>query len=214
MKKSLFSQLLSGNSAMSPVIGIILMLLLTILLAGITVTAVYGDGLSTSLGKAPLAAIEVENIEGGVPNKVKYKENYIILLHKGGESLRAGDTKIIITGEGSAYTGVFGAGGTTRFGDVSIRYDDLTATGKNSPYASRNPDILDAVWSAGEELVLNGDDSAVGTAPSSVRVTINGMTNTSDNYGLREGGTVTIKVFDRRTDKIIAECEHFVLPAE
>ncbi|MDW7731490.1 MAG: type IV pilin N-terminal domain-containing protein [Methanolobus sp.] len=213
MEKSLRTTLISDNGAVSPVIGVILMLLLTVLLAGITVSAVYGDDISGSLGKAPMAVIEVESVEGGVPNNVQYKENYIVLLHKGGDHLHTGDAKIVITGEGSAYTGVFGSG-LTRYGDIFIIYDDLTVNGKDSPYASRNPDILDGVWSTGEELVLNGYDSAVGSDPSSVHVTINGMTNTSDNYGLKENSIITVKIFDINTDKLIAELEHTVTPAE
>ncbi|WP_406656187.1 type IV pilin N-terminal domain-containing protein [Methanolobus sp. ZRKC2] len=210
MKKILRTDAIYESSAVSSVVGAIFMLILAVLLAVISFSVVYGNGFSSSLSKAPMSVIEVKSIEGGVPNKVKFKENYIVLLHKGGESLQTGNTKIIITGEGSAYTGVFGSGGTTRFGDIFISYDDLTTNGKDSPYASRNPNLLDGTWSAGEELILNGYDSAVGSTPSSVHVTINCMTNTSDNYGLKDGSIVIVKVYDRKTNRLIAECEHYV----
>ncbi|AFV24137.1 hypothetical protein Mpsy_1931 [Methanolobus psychrophilus R15] len=202
------------NTALSPVIGIILLILLTVLLSGITISSVYGKDYSSSLKPAPMAVIEVESVVGGVPNKVQYKANYIVLVHKGGESLQAGSTKIIITGEGSSYTGVVAHGGITQYGNLFILYDDLRYNNKKSRYASNNPDIADGVWSSGETLVVNGDDSPVGSAPSSVHVTIKGMTNTSDNYGLKQNSVITIKVFDRDTNKIIAEAKHKVTPAK
>ncbi|KXS44546.1 type IV pilin N-terminal domain-containing protein [Methanolobus zinderi] len=205
-----------ADSGISPVIGVILMLLLTILLAGITVTSVYGDGFSDSLSKAPMAVIEVESVEGGVPmpNHYGYDQNYVILIHKGGDSLQTASTKITIGGEGNAYIGIVGNGNQPMDGEVLITYDDLTTDRKNPPYASHNPDILDGIWSAGEKLVLNGRDSVIGNGPTSVHVVLNGMTNTSDNYGLRENSIITIKIFDSKSDKIIAEFEHEVTPAQ
>jgi hypothetical protein len=54
----------------------------------------------------------------------------------------------------------------------------------------------------------------IGNGPTSVHVVLNGMTNTSDNYGLRENSIITIKIFDSKSDKIIAEFEHEVTPAQ
>ncbi|TGC11146.1 type IV pilin N-terminal domain-containing protein [Methanolobus halotolerans] len=211
MGKPLLSRLRADNSGISPVIGAILMLLLTILLAGITVSCVYGNGFSDSLSKAPMAVIEVESIEGGVPTEAKYKENYIVLLHKGGEPLHTGSTKLIITGEGSAFIGLVANGDQARYGEVFIIYDHLGSAGKDNKYALLNQDLSDDKWSAGEKLILNGDDSS--SSDSSITVKINGLGNTSNNYGLKQGSIVNIKVFDIKTQKIIAECEHSVVLA-
>ncbi|WP_164997764.1 type IV pilin N-terminal domain-containing protein [Methanolobus psychrotolerans] len=204
----------SRREAMSPVLGAVLMLFLTILLAGITISSVYGGGLVSSLTKAPMALIEVEYVEGGVPNDVSYDKNFLYLVHKGGDPLLADSTRVIISGEGSGYTGVAAHRGSFLYGELFISYDDLTINGKDSPYASNNPDILDGVWSAGEKLVLNGHDSPDGNVPSSVHVAVNGMTNTSDNYGLKEDRWITIKVFDKETQRIISESECLVCLAE
>ena len=194
-------------------IGAILLILLTILLAGVTVSVVYGKDYSTSLKPAPMAVIEIESMVGGVPDKVKYEDNYIVLVHKGGDPLQIGSTRIIITGEGSSYTGVVGSG-KKRYGELSVIYEDLQYKGKILPYKKRNADLSDGAWSAGEELVLNGYDGINGTAASSVRVSINGMSNTSNNYGLKENSVITVKVFDRESNKIIAESKHKVTPAK
>jgi FlaG/FlaF family flagellin (archaellin) len=201
------------NTALSPVIGIILLILLTVLLAGITVSAVYGKDYSSSMKPAPLAVIEVESVVGGVP-KIQFAENFIVLVHKGGTPLQADSTIIIVNGQGCSPTGVIGQGGSNKFGDILIVYDGLAYHGKNSQYASRNKNISDGVWSPGEIVVLNGKDSPIGNAFSSVHVTIKGMDNTSNNYGLKQNSVITVKVFDRETNKIIAEAKHKVTPAK
>ncbi|WP_143072301.1 type IV pilin [Methanolobus profundi] len=201
-----------NREAISPIIGVILMLLLTVLLAGITVSAVYGDDMVSSLKEAPMASIEVEHVDGGLPKYptyVGYKKNFLYLDHMGGDPLPADSIRLIISGDGSSYSGVFGSG-TTLYGDLIITYDDLMFEGKIPKYASRNPCLSDGVWSTGESLVLNGDDSINGTSASSVYVSINGITETSNNYGLEEDTWITVKIFDKDTQRIISESECYV----
>ncbi|MDY0385824.1 MAG: type IV pilin N-terminal domain-containing protein [Methanolobus sp.] len=204
------------TGAVSPVIGVIMLLFLTILLAGITVSSVYSGDAVLSLSQAPMALIEVEYVEGGVrnyPAYVRYEENFIYLEHIGGDPLQADSTRIIISGEGSSYEGVV-PHGTRHYGEVSIIYDSLLFEGKKSAYASRNPDISDGVWSAGEELILNGDDAINGSIFSTVSVGINDVANTANHYGLKEDSMVTIKVFDKESQCIISEFEYVVTPAD
>ncbi|WP_406660178.1 type IV pilin N-terminal domain-containing protein [Methanolobus sp. ZRKC3] len=208
MNRSVFNKAKINDSAVSPLIGVIMMLFLTLLFAGITFSVVYDDGFS-SLNKAPMAFIEVKSVEGGVPDNARYIDNYIILLHRSGEPLQADATQIIITGQGSAFTGTF-FNGEKRYGDVFVNYADISFSGKENEYALENPAISDGLWSAGERLILNGGDGF--THNTSVFVRVNGFENTSNNYGLKEGGDVTIKVFDRNTHTIIAECSHEVVP--
>ncbi len=202
------------DAAVSPVIGAILLILLTVLFAGITASSVYGKDYASSIGPAPMAVIEIESVTGGVPNKVQYEENYIVLMHKGGDPLQTELTRIIVTGEGSSHTGIVGYGGKIQYGDLSIIYDDLTHKDKKTHFASNNVDTSDGVWSSGELLIINGDDSPVDGVPSSVHVTVKGMTNTSNNYGLKHNSIITVKVFDQNTNRIIAQIKHKVTPAE
>lgn len=194
------------------------MLFLTFLLAGITVSAVYGKDHSSSLRPAPMAVIEIEGVVGGVPyiggaHGIAYGENVIVLVHKSGDPLYVDSTYLVITGEGGSTIGTFPYYIIPR-GEVFIRYEDLAYGGKLSQYAKRNKVLSDGVWSAGEKLVLNGEDSINGTAASSVVVSINGITDTYNNYGLKENSIITVKVFDRDTDKIIAQAKHKVTPAK
>jgi len=198
-------------SAVSPVMGVMLMLFLTIIFAGVTVSTVYGDGFSSSLNKAPpMAVIEIESLDGGVPNNVQYKENNMVLLHQGGEHLDADSTRIVIAGQGSAYTGFLGHGGQIRYSEILVNYGDISFVDNDSTYALNNPDLSDGFWSVGETLRLNGDDGI--RYNSSVTVKIGAFEETANNYGLKEDSTVSIKIFDKNTDSLIAECDHIVTP--
>ncbi|WP_269848709.1 hypothetical protein [Methanosarcina horonobensis] len=57
----------------------------------------------------------------------------------------------------------------------------------------------------GERLVLCGQDSAVGTVKSSVKVSVDGDDNTSDNYGFKAGTEITLKIIDSKGRNVIAE---------
>ncbi len=207
------------TAAVSPVIGAILLILLTVLLAGITVSSVYGKDYSSSLRPAPMAVIGIESVTGGVPYigypyGIEYKKNFIVLTHISGDPLNTDSTYIIITGQGASTIIGTWPHYTIPKGEVYIRYEDLEYGGKESQYASRNADLSDGIWSAGEKVVLNGEDSTGGIVASSVLVSIKGISDTYNNYGLKQNSIITVKVFDRETNRIIAQAEHKVTPAE
>jgi len=135
-----------------------------------------------------------------------------VLAHKGGDPLDVNSVYMVITGYGCSTTGSFPHFKVPR-GQLVITYEDLGYDGKLSQYEIRNKDLSDGLWSAGEKLTINGYDSIKGTAESSVHVTINGMSNTSNNYGLKENSIITIEIFDRDTKTIIARTECSVTPA-
>ena len=200
-----------NKSGTSPVIGIVLMTVLTILLAGVTVSAVYSDDMFASLKKGPIASIEAVSVVGGLPGYpgyVKYEDNSIFLRHMGGDPLSVESKRIVISGKGSAYEGVV-PHGTLHSGDILISYDYLDFDGKDPGYSSSNQVLLDGMWSAGEELMLNGQDGTSGA--STVSVTINEITDTSNNYGLKENSWITIKIFDKDTRRIVSESECLVI---
>jgi len=211
-----------NDNAVSPIIGTVLILLLTFVLAVATVAAVYNDGaverIGNSLSKTPTAMIEIEGIVGGIqsePNTIRFDQNYITLMHKSGDSLDTSSTNIILSGYGSSFVGMVGnTGNHMEYGDSVVRYTDLTPNDKNTSFLEHNTVIDDGLWSTGEKLILWGRDSSIGNGPSTVLVTVNGISNTSDNYGFKSGTTVTIKIFDKITQRIIAEGTAIVKPAE
>ncbi len=210
-----------SDNAVAPIFGAVLIVLLTFVLAVATVAAVYNDGaierINSALTKTPAAVIEVEGIVGGIqsePNTIRFDQNYITLMHKSGDSLVTSSTNIILSGDGSSYVGVVSSGGHYEYGDVMVKYTNLAYDGKVSEYSSTNPAFDDGLWSTGEKLILWGKDSIDGTDASTVLVSANGISNTSNNYGFKSGTTVTIKIFDKTTQRIIAEGTAIVKPAE
>lgn len=204
-----------SDNAVAPIFGAVLIVLLTFVLAVATVAAVYNDDaverINSALTKTPAAVIEIEEVENYGP---EYHDINIRLWHKSGDSLALDSTNIILSGYGSSYIGVVGSGGYTEYGDVTVKYTHLLYAGKVSKYESTNSVLNDGLWSTGEQLILNGDDSILGTDASTVLVSVNGISNTSNNYGFKSGTTVTIKIFDKTTQRIIAEGTAVVKPAE
>ena len=207
------------TAAVSPVIGAILLILLTVLLAGITVSSVYGKDYVFFIETCTHGSDRDRERDrrSAVYWRIawyRYEKNFIVLTHKSGDPLFTDSTYIVITGEGgSTIIGTWPHYIIPK-GEVYIRYEDLEYGGKESQYASRNADISDGIWSSGERVVLNGEDSAGGIVASSVLVSINGMSDTYNNYGLKQNSIITVKVFDRKTNRIIAQAEHKVTPAE
>ncbi len=206
------------DNAVTPILGAVLMVFLTFVLAGATVAAVYDDGaverISNSLTKTPTAVIDTEIIE-------KYGSSYrdinIKILHKGGDSLTLDSTFIILSGKGTSQIGVFGFPGFKKeSGDITVKYPNLAYDGKRQEkYIDTNTATLDdGLWSTGEQLILNGEDSSSGINASTVIVTVNGISSDYDNYGFDTGTTVTIKIFDKTTQRIIAEDTAIVKPTE
>ncbi len=205
-----FMQIRFTDQGISPVVGTLLMLAITMLLIG--VTAVSLAGVPNPLKKGLTADVELELIEGGIPNEIRYNENLITLVHNGGDPLPLENIKIVIVGQGSSYTGVVAHGGRIVNGDVQVTYLDLCSAGKETHYAKRNPCIADGYWSAGEVIVLNGDDG-LGHS-STVTVQVGTITNTSNNFGLKKGTEIIVKIIESPSNRLISSCDTKVMAAK
>lgn len=201
----------SDSEAISPVVGSILMLLISVVLVGasaLTFFNIVGEG---TISEPLMAHISLESCEGGLRYAPKgenstFENNTIVLIHQGGSPLPGDAICIQIFGTGNAYQGDVGKGGIFLKGDTEVIYQNLSPTGKNPKYESKNKEILkDNFWSAGEKLTLHGDDSAIGSIVSSVKVSVNGDGNTSDNYGFKVGSEIIIKVIDVKSRNFVAE---------
>ena len=208
-----------SDNAVAPIFGAVLMVFLTFVLAVATVAAVYNDDaverISNSLTKTPAAVIEIEGIENVVPNP-PYHNIDTILWHKSGDPLVLDSTMIVLSGEGESYIGVVAHGGWMEDGYIIVKYSNLAYDGKRQEkYIDTNSAALDDnLWSTGEQLILNGEDSSSNINGSTVQVIVNGISSDYDNYGFDTGTTVTIKIFDKTTQRIIAEGTAIVKPAE
>jgi len=170
-----------NDQGVSPVIGVILMVALTVLLAAIIGAFVFGIGTPE---KAPYTAIGIESVEGnrtgsGVDFKAEFYGNKIVLGHRGGDILHAQDIRAIIMGYGIAYPKTMNKTTALEQGllverDITVTYDDLT--GRSYPghdgqrkdlYFLGEEDLEFAKivpgdrWSTGDTILLSGGDGRV-----------------------------------------------------
>lgn len=221
-KKIRYKYLFSSESeskAVTPVVGSLLMLLILVVLAGVVAISFFNIAEEGGNLQPLVAKISLESCEGGLRYAPKgesatFENNTITLIHEGGSPLPFDTTSIRISGYGNSYRPVFGQGFLK--GNISVLYLDLSSDGKNSKYYAVNnkATLEDNSWSVGERLVLCGQDSAVGTAKSSVKVNVDGDDNTSDNYGFKAGSEIIVKVIDTKSSSVVAEQRAFVKHAE
>jgi len=212
-------------SAVSPAIGVILMVAITLIMASTIAASVF---LFNPAAKVPYAVIEIKEVKGGLrydsPN-VNFSENWILLYHKGGDSLEINKTKILIRGDGETQNITYGTPGTVARGNLIINYLNLGYTGKlesrptwnTDPYSFEyhgyefhNSGLNDGYWSAGEKLILNGQDSISGNESSSIKVLMNNIVETSNNWRLSGGKNIDITIIDIPSKQIIAEMSSIV----
>lgn len=212
-----------SEDAASPLIGIILFVGLSVaMVLAILVMSVFTftPPESASLINTP-AKIEVVEVEVGLFNDtppVNFNENWIIMDHKMGSPLDIAKTKIQIKGYGETQDNTFGNVGQSVRGDITIEYTNLGYDGKeaksnrnNYPYSQdyhgyefHNPDLSDGSWSPGERLTLNGEDSKSSGESSTVKVYMDGVTKTDNNWRINKSRQITVTVMDAATNQIIA----------
>ncbi|WP_052712654.1 MULTISPECIES: type IV pilin [Methanosarcina] len=205
----------SVSDAVTPIIGSLLMLIVLVVLASVTAISfsnIANEGKST---QPLMARISLESCEGGLSSTnfseindeetANFQKNRIVLLHKGGDSLPLDTISIKISGDGNAYQGIVTGGGHLLYGDTQVIYENLGSKEKNNTYANQNDALLkDGFWSVGERLTLHGRDRWKSDI-STVKVSVNGDSDTSNNYGFKAGSEITLKVIDIKSSNVIAE---------
>lgn len=220
-----------GETGVSSLPGVLLLvgLTMTMLLAMAVMTAVFASKTPES---GLQANIEVQEVKGGLLNdtlQVNFSENWIALYHKLGYPLKIARTKIQIKGYGETQNSAFGQEASSVGGNILVEYTNLEYAGKleakpghyNYPYsqeyhgyAYHNPDLSDGLWSPGEKLILNGQDSKSSGESSSVKVYIDGNKKTDNNWRFSKGEQITITIMDAYTDTIISTAQITVQPAK
>ncbi|AKB20484.1 type IV pilin [Methanosarcina sp. WH1] len=202
----------SSLEGLSPVVGSLLLLLIVFVLVGAVASSINLSGCRANF-QQPMARITLESCEGGiygagsVSKWVTFKENQIVLMHEGGDSLPLNSISVRISGYGNSFQGNISNGSGKRIeGDVGVLYLDLSQKGKNPDYIIRNSAVIeDGFWDVGEKLILCGRDSAIGSIYSSVKVSVGGVEKTKDNYGFKAGSEITLMVIDSEGRNVIAE---------
>ncbi len=181
-------------------ISSLLLMMLTFSLGSILILgggAVFGN--FDDLSPASPVKINVIDFSGGdrYNDSIRFQDNILILKHAGGNSVSLADVSVQIAGKGNAYTGIPGSGGKMVYGDVSVHYENIGSDKKNSYFEKNNKGMLqDGFWSSGETLILSGNDS-LNASVSSIFVSVNGETGTSNNYGFSSNQTLEIRVYQK-----------------
>jgi len=100
----------ADERGVSPVIGVILMVAITVILAAVIGTFVLGLGDQVSQ-TAPQATISVDSVDAG--------SNQFTLKHGGGDDLEASDTDLVISDGSNSITLVPGGEGTLSTADTT-----------------------------------------------------------------------------------------------
>ena len=86
-------ELMDSDRGVSPVIGVILMVAITVILAAVIGTFVLGLGENVSQ-TAPQASIAISDADDGWSNDGNYSA--VSLTHNGGDEIKASDTEIVV----------------------------------------------------------------------------------------------------------------------
>jgi hypothetical protein len=201
----------SKTDASLPTISVLFLLLITVALAGVVAVFFFTGGLQSVNFQPLMAKVTLESCEGGLCNNVpvaeqaSFEQNKIILVHNGGSSLPLNEISITLSAYGNAYHGSVRHSGSFLYGNTQVVYENLNPERKNAAYAARNDATLkDGLWSVGENLILYGRDGS-GAASSSVKVSVDGNSSTSNNYGFKAGSEITVKIIDLKSKNVLAE---------
>lgn len=181
-----------SEEAVSPVIGVVLMVGMTVVMISAVAVSVLAFTLPES---APQAKIVLVEVKGDIGTDTALYTNSIVLRHKGGDALFENNTRIIITGKGYAYnTGSYPSPAPSPQ-DIRVTYRDLAGENYVNGY---DGEIVDGtLWDAGETIILYGSDRVI---PPGVN-----QHNTVDNkWKLQAGSTVSITIIHVPTNEVIA----------
>ncbi len=119
---------LDDDRGVSPVIGVILMVAITVILAAVIGTFVLGLG--DSLEQAPQAQLDISTTAGDTGTDV-------VITHNGGDSINTGDVSVTVDGATSdlSWSGDFGVGDSEVVAD-NAGSGDITVTVVHNPSES------------------------------------------------------------------------------
>lgn len=118
------------NRGVSPVIGVILMVAITVILAAVIGTFVLGLG--DSLQQAPQSQISVADAEGESPVNNSGPQSILTISHDGGDALADGEYRIRVKNESGSFHDLHNttaATGTFTIGDASGDTSDVSLQG-------------------------------------------------------------------------------------
>ncbi|QQR71995.1 MAG: type IV pilin N-terminal domain-containing protein [Methanolinea sp.] len=195
-----------NEDAVSPVVGVMLMLVVTIIIAA--VVSGFAGGLAGGTKAAPQASIDVRFMQddGGMrPANVQWK---MVFEHLSGDSIPTKDLEIVTyytltdgtiikhrQTPASESTDLYGYGTFTRvpyINDMSLGYSGINLVTDFGNYTWTTGDVLSSGSDAGTSALL-------------------GFDITDSSYGFGSGGVVDVKILHTPSGKYIYDKEVIVL---
>jgi flagellin-like protein len=171
-----------NDEAVSPVIGVILMVAITVILAAVIAAFVFGMGPQKQAPQASLRVTGVNLTTAGQPG------NYVILEHQGGADIQLSDTKLVVE-----FKDLNGAVSRVIQGKMDTNITRLQAGDKLQ--------ILDATVS-GLTVPTHG---AVKNPGATAILLLPDTTAASGTIQLTAGGKVTVSLIDVPTGQMISQ---------
>ncbi len=163
------------EKAVSPVIGVILMVAITVILAAVIASFVFGLG-----SKAPKSAPQAQLVASADADNTNYngKVDLVVIEHQGGENIPWDDIKVLVEGKNTS--------AVTDAENININvFGNWTADniGKQGIYWNQSEISRNQFWEPGEKLLIGFNDS--------------------HNNMFDPGETVTIKVLHTPSNQLI-----------
>ncbi|WP_082224592.1 type IV pilin [Halolamina rubra] len=152
---------LDDDRGVSPVIGVILMVAITVILAAVIGTFVLGLG--DSLQQAPQSQLSVEDASADYNGGGANPGNAFVVSHDGGDALTMGDIRIVFEGPSSTYTfesGAFAASqrdGVDGVDNDNLQLESSPGTAVTDSYEFSVGDTLTLVDNDGGSTLDEGD---------------------------------------------------------
>jgi len=148
-------ELISGEDrGVSPVIGVILMVAITVILAAVIGGFVLGLG--DSLNQTPQAQLTVEDADGSSPVAEQGEESVLNINHRGGDEIPAGDIRIQVTEPNATSSVTIWDGSSTE----NITVDE----GDSSNTAGFNAELDDLTVGTTDTVYIEGPSDTNGNA--------------------------------------------------
>lgn len=194
-----------NEHAVSPVVGVMLMLVVTIIIAA--VVSAFAGGLSSDTEKAPQASIDVKFLQDDGGMGPAYVETKMVFEHMSGDSIPTKDLNIVtyythpnttvikhIQSASSEATDLYGSGKLTRvplLNDMSLGYSGSNPAKDYGNFTWKTGDVLSSGSDAGTSAVLGFD-----------------ITDSDNGFG--SGSLVDVKILHTPSGKYIVDKEVIV----
>ncbi|MCZ9313058.1 MAG: type IV pilin N-terminal domain-containing protein [Methanocorpusculum sp.] len=193
------------ESAVSPVIGVMLMLVVTIIIAAFV--SVFAGGTFSSTEVAPSASLDVSIISNGGESKDQY---VMLIKHLGGDSIASGDMQVVsyyTTPDGNMIGGSLSKtlpavkAGKLSYTDLDVKIPYLNDLSIGKP-GDTGTNLGEYTFSPGD-VISTGDSFGTAVALFGILTTGTVTEKTYTDYGFKRGSLVEVEIIHTPSQKSV-----------